>query len=71
MFNPSNKSYIIKNAKGLGQIMTEEHSKTVEGKAALAFAEAAGEEITLMDTDKAIDTFLLMCEEGASKNAVH
>lgn len=71
MSNPSNKSYLIKYAAGGGQIMTLENSETEEGKAALDFAKAAGEEVTLMDTDTAIDKFFELLEEEVPKDGVH
>ncbi len=51
--------------------MTLENSETEEGKAALDFAKAAGEEVTLMDTDTAIDKFFELLEEEVPKDAVH
>lgn len=59
--NPSNRTYIIKYANGEGNAITFEYAQTEEGKKALAFAKAAGEEVLLLDTDDAFDVFLAMC----------
>jgi isocitrate dehydrogenase len=59
--NPSKKTYIIKYANGEGNAITFEHAQTEEGKKALEFAKAAGEEVLLLDTDEAMDVFLGMC----------
>ena len=61
--NPSNKTYIIKYANGEGMAMTFEHAQTEEGKKALAFAKAAGEEVLFVDTDEAYDVFIEMCHK--------
>ena len=68
--NAHKKAYIIKYANGEGNMMTIEHALTEDGKNALAFAKAAGEEGLLRDIDEAFDMFLEMChKEPASFNA--
>jgi hypothetical protein len=59
--NPSNRTYIIKYANGEGNAITFEHAQTEEGKKALAFAKAAGEEVLFLNTDDAMDMFIEMC----------
>lgn len=61
MKNPSMQAYLIKYANGEGNLITLEHAQTEEGKKALEFAKAAGEEVTLLDTFDAVEQFLDMC----------
>ena len=65
--NPSNRTYIIKYANGEGNAITFEHAQTEEGKKALAFARAAGEEVLFLNTDDAMDVFIEMCSKEPAR----
>jgi hypothetical protein len=65
--NPSNRTYIIKYANGEGNAITFEHAQTEEGKKALEFAKAAGEEVLFLNTDDAMDMFIEMCSKEPAR----